>query len=365
MKCSEPEGPPDLHVVLDPRTPSRSLYRLVESTGGEVEPLNAFLDATALRGLSDRTLRTYAYALLSVWKWMRKVSMSIGELTEIHLADYIRHLRDVSAEARIPPAPRSINLRLVVLRALYRFHTNRDLPRAAKAPQLPIPVFVQSFRVGTCSSRRMGRPSLHVKVPQRLVVPLTHQEVHRFFESLRTYRDLAIAALMLFCGLRSREVLSLRKSDVNLLQEEIRVSGKGDKDRVLPLAPYVRRAIASYLDLERPATVHDVLFVKLKGRDRRGNPMTHWSLRAVFRFHRARSGVKKANPHRLRHTFAVDMVREGVSLPVLKRLMGHANIEMTMRYVNLSAEDVREEFERAIRRLTQGSPDGKSLARNP
>ena len=149
---------------------------------------------------------------------------------------------------------------------------------------------------------------------------------------------------------------------MNLLQEEIRVSGKGQRDRVLPIAPYVRRALSSYIQLERPFTRHDLLFVTLKG-PHRGYPMTVVGLRELFRYHRKRCGVGNAHPHRLRHTFAVDMVREGMALPVLMRLMGHANIEMTMRYVNLSAEDVRLEFERATRRIAghRRGTDGNTL----
>ena len=59
------------------------------------------------------------------------------------------------------------------------------------------------------------------------------------------------------------------------------------------------------------------------------------------------------------------MIREAMPLPVLMRLMGHTNIEMTMRYVNLSAEDVRTEFERAVRRLSERSEDGKHLPESP
>ena len=353
----------DERVVSSKVKPGLSRYRLFDGEGKEIEPVNQFLDATAVRGLSEETLRTYAHALLSLCKWLKKASLSIDDLTETHLADYIRHLREDAGEKR-PPAPRSINLRLVVTRSFYRFHLNRELPRGAKAPLEPVPIFVQPSRVGTCSARRLGRPSLRVKVPRRLVVPLTREQVHRFFESLRTYRDLAITALMLFCGLRSREVLSLRLHDVDLLQEEIRVSGKGEKDRVLPLAPYVRRTVSTYLQIERPLTDHGMLFVSLKGR-RRGKAMTPAGLRDLFRYHRKRSGIENANPHRFRHTFAVDMIRERMSLPVLKRLLGHSNIEMTMRYVNLSAEDVRKEFERAVRRLTNGFSDGKQLPKNP
>lgn len=343
--------------------PCLSCYRLLDEKGEEIAAVNEFLDAVSLRGLSTQTLRTYAYALLSFWKWMRKAAHSIEELTEAHLADYILHLRQEAGERRLP-APRSINLRLVAARSLYRFHTDRDLPRAARTPPQPIPLFVEASRVGMYASRRLGRPSLHVKVPRCLVVPLSRDQVVQLFESFRTSRDLAIAALMLFSGLRSREVVSLKLDDVSLLAEEIRVWGKGDKDRVLPIAPYVRRALSSYLDRERPATKHDLLFVSLKA-PRRGSPMTAVGLRELFRYHRTRSGITKGNPHRLRHTFATDMVREGMSLVVLKRLMGHTNIEMTLRYVNFSAEDVRAEFDRALRRLRERSRDEKPLPGNP
>ena len=348
-------------VIFSSRPPGVSAYRLVDGDGKGIEEVNSFLDATAVRGLSQETVRTYAYASLSLWKWLLKASLSIEELTETHLADYIRQLHD---EAPRTPAPRSINLRLLVARSLYRFHTGYDLPRAPRSPLVAIPLFAQPSRVGLCSTRRLARPSLRVKVPRRLVVPLARENIHRFFESLRHYRDLAIAALMLFCGLRSREVLALRLADLNVLEEEIRISGKGGKERVLPFTRYVRRAIASYLELERPRTDCDSLFVKLKGQGR-GKPMTRAGLRDIFRYHSKRSGVEKANPHRFRHTFALDMVREGMPLPVLMRLMGHSTIEMTMRYVNLSAEDVREQFERAVRRLAEGTQGEGPLPRNP
>jgi len=343
--------------------PGASEYRIVDAEGSEVQVINAFLDATALRGLSPRTPRTYAYALLSVWKWMQKNALLLEDLTECHLADYIRHVREEAPKEK-PPAPRSINLHLVVTRSLYRFQRGSELPRAARTPLEAQPVFERPSRVGVCATRRLGRPALRVKVPRRLIDPLKRDEVLRFFESFRTHRDLSIAGLMLFSGLRSREVLLLRLRDLNLLQDEFRVLGKGDKDRVLPLAPYVRRALSSYLELERPKTSHDLLFVSLKG-SARGSPMTPVGLRRLFRYHRKRSGVERANPHRFRHTFGADMVREGMPLVVLMRLMGHTTIEMTLRYANLSAEDVREEFDRAVRRLTNGWPDGKSLPKNP
>jgi integrase len=180
-------------------------------------------------------------------------------------------------------------------------------------------------------------------VPHRLIEPLDRKELARFFASLKTWRDLTIASLMLLCGLRSAE--------------QIRVRGKGNKDRILPLAPEVRSSLSRYLRHERPHNItHDVLFLVLKG-PLRGRSMSPSGLRSVFRYHRKRSSVGRANPHRFRHTFAADMIRSGMSVPALMRLMGHSHIEMTLRYVNLSAEDIRDEFLAALRRRDRQVPD--------
>lgn len=338
----------------------RSAFRLVDVDGNEVRVVNDFLDASAVRGLSKQTLRTYAYSALSIWRWIDRHGFTVSNLSENHLAGYIREICQSTQSQRSPPA-RSINLRLLVARSIYRFHTGAEMPRSPGAPLQSAAIFVPPSLVGTRLPRRLGRPSLRVKVPRRLVTPLSREDVAKFFRSFRTSRDLGIVSLMLFCGLRSREVLSLRLGDVNVLQEQLHLRGKGNKDRVIPLAHYVRDALSAYVETERPAVDHDVLFVSLK-RPNRGRPMT--TLRELFRYHRKRSGIEAANPHRFRHTFAVDMAREGMPIPILMRLLGHTNIEMTMRYVNLSAEDVREEFEKYSRRQAQRRADEGELPKN-
>ena len=88
----------------------------------------------------------------------------------------------------------------------------------------------------------LGRPRptlsrVRVKTPKRTIVPLSVDEVARFWSSFRSSRDLAIVGLMLLQGLRSREVLHLNRDDVLLPEAQIRVHGKGNKGRILPLAP--------------------------------------------------------------------------------------------------------------------------------
>jgi integrase/recombinase XerD len=97
------------------------------------------------------------------------------------------------------------------------------------------------------------------------------------------------------------------------------------------------------------------LFVSLKG-PARGTRMTLAGLRSLFRYHRQRTGIKLANPHRFRHTFASDLVRGGISLPALMQLMGHADIQTTLRYVQITPQDVYQQYTRAVAQQVRPLP---------
>jgi integrase/recombinase XerD len=140
--------------------------------------------------------------------------------------------------------------------------------------------------------------------------------------------------------------MALNRDDVLLSEGQLRVRGKGSKMRFLPLAPETAQLIDHYLRLERPERCSAALFVVLKG-PARGARISPAGLRSLFRYHRKTTGVKIANPHRFRHTFASDMVRAGISLPALMQLMGHADIETTMHYVQVSPQDVYLQYARA------------------
>ena len=81
--------------------------------------------------------------------------------------------------------------------------------------------------------------------------------------------------------------------------------------------------------------------------------MTLAGLRSLFRHHRQTTGVTLANPHRFRHTFASDMVRAGVSLPALMKLMGHANIQTTLVYIDVTPLDVYQQYARAVAQMVR------------
>jgi integrase len=206
----------------------------------------------------------------------------------------------------------------------------------------------------------LGRPRfelsrLRIKEPRLNIVPLSVDEVARFWSSFRNARDLAIVGLMLLHGLRSVEVIALNRDDVLLSEGQLRVCGKGNKLRLLPLAPETTQLLDHYLCVERPDPCSAALFVVLKG-PARGQRITPAGLRSLFRYHRQTTGVQLANPHRFRHTFASDMVRAGISLPALMQLMGHADIETTMHYVKVSPQDVYLEYARAATKCIHPQP---------
>jgi integrase len=179
--------------------------------------------------------------------------------------------------------------------------------------------------------------------------PLTVDQVRVFLARLKRYRDLAIVHLMLFCGLRTCEVLRLELDDVQFADARLRIRGKGNRERAMPLPEIVVLAIRQYLQLERPARCsHRRLFVILQG-PRRGAPITPAGVRSLFRQRRGQLALlASAHAHRFRHTFGTDMARAGVRLPILQKMMGHADAKTTLQYIQLSLADIADEYRRAI-----------------
>ena len=332
-------------------SPAHSPFRVVTQTGGEVAWINRYLDQQRVRGVADSTLRSYAHDLLHFLRWWTGVNhnstITTQALNESTFLDYIRFQLDQNP----PPAAATVNRRVgTAERAMRR-----------EFPDVP-PLLAPGFQTWYWRRSRLGygrpRPALtqlRVKAPKRVVVPLSVEEVARFWSSFRTSRDLAIVGLMLLHGLRSCEVLALNRQDVLLLESQIRVQGKGKRIRVLPLARESVQLLDHYLSLERPPLCGQALFVCLKG-PARGKRMTPAGLRSLFRHHRQTTSVTAANPHRFRHTFAADMIRAGISLPALMQLMGHAQIQTTLVYIQLTPKDVWEQYARAVAQLIRPVP---------
>jgi site-specific recombinase XerD len=334
---------------------AQSPFRVVvQETGRQVDWINRYLDQSCVRGLARHTLRSYALDLLHFVRWWADLhktdAVTEQVLTGSALLDYVRF--QAGQEPR--PAANTINRRVWVAERALR----SQFPDAAVRMA---PGFQHFYWRRSALGYGRPRPALsrlRVTAPKRVVIPLSVDEVARFWSSFRTSRDLAIVGLMLLQGLRSGEVLALNHDDLILAEAQVRVRGKGSKVRLLPLAPETIDLLEHYLRLERPPNCGAALFVSLKGRAR-GSRMTPAGLRSLFRHHRQTTGVTKANPHRFRHTFATDMIRAGISLPALMQLMGHAQIQTTLVYIRITPQDVYQQYSRAVAQLIRPVPPSK------
>jgi site-specific recombinase XerD len=256
---------------------ARCPYRIVEqATGREIDWINQYLDYETLRRLADATLRTYAHELLHFLRWWESVhhtdAVAKNALTETTLLDYVRF--QSGQERELTGA--TINQRVAIVDRALRV----TFPGA---PGQSAPVLQTTYWQRAPMGIGKPRPALsrlRVKTPKRTIVPLSVDEVARFWSSFRNSRDLAIVGLMLLQGLRSQEVLDLNRDGLLLSEAQIRVRGKGSKTRFLPLAPEANQLLDHYLRLERPQTSTNALFVSLKG-PARGVRMTPAGLRSL------------------------------------------------------------------------------------
>lgn len=322
---------------------AQSPFRVVDESEHEVPWANRFLDRQRIRGVADTTLRSYAYDLLNFLRWWAgthgSILMDEGSVSESTLLEYIRF----QVAQNPPPAPASVNRRLTVAERVLRLECPNAVTQSA-------PDFQHWYRRRSPLGIGRWRPALsqlRVRAPKRVITPLTIEQVARSWQSFRNSRELSIVGLMVLHGLRSGEVLALNVEDLLTSDSRIRVTGKGARVRILPLAADSMRLLEDYLRLERPAHCGAALFVSLKGLAR-GRRMTPAGLRSLFRHHRHTADVRRANPHRFRHTSASDMLAAGVSLPALMQLMGHANIQTTLVYVQVTPQDVYDQYARAV-----------------
>jgi site-specific recombinase XerD len=345
------EGQPflsqDLKAIVKCISKSPPSYRVEDGDEFLQRQANEFLKSIEIRALSWRTVRAYAFDLVALMRWLQYSGINFGELTQASLLKYIEYQK-----AR-HHSPRSINRELSTCQQYFRFIYDRSISRGVG---VTLPAGNYQGRgydnsIGMRWRKSTGHLSLRVKVPQTIVEPLSHDEVMAFMKSMRHYRDLAIVFTMTLSGLRSVEIIQLELNDINFERSEMLIRGKGNRQRVLPMAPGLIDLIKRYLTYERPSfSPSQHLFVNHQGR-RLGEAMTSKGIISLFNRRRKKPGLKRANPHRFRHTFGANMARSGMHLLVIQKLMGHADPRMTTKYIALDISDVALEYKKIMERI--------------
>ncbi len=334
--------------------------RVVRSLGGHrldgdgalVEAGNRFLDQLVTRGFSPLTVRAYAFDLANFDRFLIDSSIALMAVEPTDLFAYLEWQRasvkpagNVVSLRPARPAPSTMNRRIAAVRGLFEY-----LVMCGERSLNPVPAARRASRRGqrggllghvAVRPRSGGRL---VREPARLPESLRADDVTAFFADLETHRDRAVVLAMVFGGLRAAEVRCLRLADVDMGMRRVRVVGKGNKERVVPIDDSFFIECAAYLRSERPPGCGTTeCFVVLRG-PTAGRATTEAGMRKVFRTHRDRSGATRVRPHRLRHTYGTELAAAGIDLLVLRELMGHASPETTARYVHLSSDTLAAEF---------------------
>jgi integrase/recombinase XerC len=318
----------------------------IDGTGEFIKWANDFLSMNKMRAHSPYTVKSYAYDLVKFGRWLQKRNITWNSaFTQKTLQEYLITCQIVKLK------PRSINRKLACIRVFYRFCFGQFIPHASGV-LYPKAHFRRrrDVRIGLFFPRRNHVCELKVKVPAQLIDPLKPIEVDAFLTDIKRYRDLSIVLVMLLCGLRSSEAIGLTFANVDFHQNQLKVLGKGNKERFIPLPFKLMQVFEKYMQIERPKNCSEKFFVILQGK-KTGEPMTTEGIRSLFRYRRMIKKIPRAKPHQFRHAFASDLARAGMPLTTIQKLLGHSDPSTTEVYVRLFIEDIRVEYERAMKRI--------------
>ena len=282
-----------------------------------------FLDVVWMeRGLSANTLAAYRADLLALGRWLESRGTALPEATRVDLLEF------VAARAERGARPRSTARQLSSFRCFFR----------------------QQLRDGVIDLD----PTLDISMPRSgrsLPKSLTEAEVERLIGAPRAgeplgIRDRAMLEVLYATGLRVSELVSLKHQQVNLNQGVVRISGKGNRERLVPLGGEAIGRINDFMAgprdeiLGRQTT--DYLFPT-----RRGDRMTRQSFwHIIKRYARLAKIEKPLSPHTLRHAFATHLLNHGADLRVVQMLLGHSDLSTTQIYTHVARERMKELHDR-------------------
>jgi integrase/recombinase XerD len=281
--------------------------------------IDKFLDAIWMeRGLSVNTLGAYRADLLALQRWLAQRDTSLVYASR---ADLLAFIADRATEGA---KPRSTARQLSSFRRFYRFLLREGMIQEDPTVKIEMP-----------------------KIGRALPKALTEAEVEALLNAPEIsdplgHRDRAMLEVLYATGLRVSELINLRQNQVNLNQGVLRVSGKGDRERLIPLGEEAQRWVRDFVNgprveilLERQS---EYLFPT-----RRGDHMTRQAFWHIIKRYAKKADIAgKLSPHTLRHAFATHLLNNGADLRVVQMLLGHSDLSTTQIYTHVARERMKE-----------------------
>jgi integrase/recombinase XerD len=278
--------------------------------------------------LAPNTVGAYRRDLARYVTWCAaRGREDIASLTENDIADFAASLRQPDADGRALGAASAARV-VVAVRTFHRFAAKEGLTPSDPARDVRPPA-----------------------IPRRLPKALPYDDIRLLLESAgdvetpEGLRDRALAEFLYGTGTRISEAVGLDVDDVDLDTLTVIVTGKGDKQRMLPVGEFAAEAVTAYLVRGRP-----VLATKGRGTPRLflnslGRPLSRQSAYGVLQQAAQRAGLSAhVSPHTLRHSFATHLLERGADVRVVQELLGHASVTTTQIYTMVTVDTLREVY---------------------
>ena len=273
------------------------------------------------RNVSTHTIDAYKRDINQYLLYLGDLDIkNLSDVKSTHIRDYIRILSDGGM------APASISRIISSIRTYYRFLSSENI--LDENPVLLI-----------------NNPKLPKKLPDVLSEKEISLIINAIQESSQFYqRDKAIIELLYSCGIRVTELCNLEMSNLFIDEDLIRVMGKGNKERLLPLGIRSKKYLDDYIKHSRNSHIKksgsSFVFVS-----RNGNQLTRAMINIILNKWTQVSGLKKSvSPHKLRHSFATHLLEGGADLRFVQALLGHSDISTTQIYTHIDKHYLKEVY---------------------
>ena len=271
-------------------------------------------------GASKNTLSAYRSDLKIFSKWLNNISLI--DVDKKQIQDYFSYRKDSNISASTQ------SRMLTSLHSFYQFLSDKKNLKIDPTEQLDYP-----------------------KLEKKLPIFLNVQEVERLLEapnskSLFGQRDRAMLELLYSCGLRVSELINLSYHNINLKDEFIRIHGKGNKERLLPMGEIAIDYLTKYELNSRPALLKngqsDSYFLS-----NRGKAMSRQNFFYIIKDYASKAGIDKPlSPHSLRHAFATHLVQKGADLRSVQLMLGHSDISSTQLYTHIQNAQLKAQHQK-------------------
>jgi len=274
---------------------------------------------------SDHTIQSYQSDLTQLRNYLSG-EFSIKNFNEISYP-LLRNWVVSLAEQKLNP--KSINRKIISVRSFYKF-----LLRSGRLQQNP------------ASKLRL------LKTSKTLPNFVRHSEIISLLDNIdwdqtfKHQRDKLVLELLYSTGIRENELINLKESDVNLIEQQIKVLGKRNKERIIPVTRNLINQINKYLSLKKEGFEgNGEPYLIVTNRRKKAYPM--FIYRIVNRYLKSYTHVEKSSPHVLRHTFATHLLNNGADLNSVKDLLGHESLASTQVYTHNTLDKLKKIFEQA------------------